>query len=208
MNRSVCGEAAMGFETGYRVDFGNRDPAEGISELFYRRWSPRSFRKIEIPVQIQEIIFDAARWAPSCFNEQPWFIVTSSGEEDFPVFLDLLVEKNRLWAVNAALLGFVFARRTFSRNGKPNRWARFDTGSAWMSIALQSSVLGLYAHGMAGIRSDEVYGAMGVPEDEYEVMCGFAIGAIDSPEHLLEEFRSMEIPSARRPLTEIWRRGI
>jgi nitroreductase len=198
----------MKFETGYEVDFGNRDPAAEVSELFHRRWSPRSFRKTEISLDVQETIFDAARWAPSCFNEQPWLIVTSTGESDFQLFLNLLVEKNRLWAVNAGILGFVFARKTFSRNGSHNRWAAFDSGAAWMSIALQASLLGLYAHGMGGIKEDEVYGVLGVSEVEYEVMCGFAVGVIDRPGMLAEEFTAMEVPSARKPLAGIWQQGI
>ena len=202
------GQDEMEFETGYDVDFGNRDPAPGVDGLFHRRWSPRSYRKTEIPDHVQETIFDAARWAPSCFNEQPWLFVTSSGEQDFQVFLELLTEKNRIWAVNAGLLGFVFAKRKFSRNLRPNRWASFDCGSAWMSLALQSSMLGLYAHGMGGILAEETYGALGVSESDYKVICGFAIGALDDPSRLAEEFAGMEIPSPRKALDDIWQRGI
>jgi nitroreductase len=198
----------MEFDTGYDVDFGRRDPAGGVSELFYRRWSPRSFCGTVIPLEVQRSIFDAARWAPSCFNEQPWLIVTSSGEEDFPVFLGLLAEGNRRWAVNASLLGFVFAKRRFDRNGKYNRWAQFDCGSAWMSIALQASLKGLYAHGMGGILGDLTYEALGVPEEDYEVVCGFALGAIDDPWKLPDDLADQEVPSARKPLDAIWRRGI
>jgi len=134
--------------------------------------------------------------------------VTSSGEDDFPVFLDLLAEGNRRWAVNASLLGFVFAKKRFDRNGKPNRWAVFDCGSAWMSIALQASMEGLYAHGMGGIHGDRTYDALGVPEEDYEVVCGFAVGAIDDPWKLPEDLAEQEAPGARKPLETMWRRGI
>ena len=182
-------------------------PEQAFSDLFYRRWSPRSYRKTEIPLHVQEIIFDAARWAPSCFNEQPWLVITSSGEEDFQVFLELLTRGNRTWAVNASILGFIFAKKVFDRNGKPNRWAAFDCGSAWMSIALQSSLLGLYAHGMGGIELDRVHGALGVSAEDYDVMCGFAIGVIDDPGKLPEKLLSMESPNTRKPLHAMWRRG-
>ena len=198
----------MIYKTGYTVDFHNRKPVQGGSDLFYKRWSPRSFKKVEIPMELLEPIFDAARWAPSCFNEQPWKIVTSSGESDFNLFLHLLTEKNQMWAKNASVLGFIFAKRTFSHNGKENRWAQFDCGSAWMSLTLQARLHGLYTHGMGGIKKEETYNALNVSKDEYEVVCGFALGVIDTPDKLPETFVENEIPSKRKPLHTIWHNGI
>ena len=81
----------MRYEDNYKIDYGERDFLKGVYELFYKRWSPRSFRKVEIPNNVLEIIFDAVRWAPSCYNDQPWIFVSSSGKSDFDVFLNLLV---------------------------------------------------------------------------------------------------------------------
>ena len=198
----------MKFETSYKVDFSNRKPAAGTNELFFKRWSPRSFRKTEIPSNVLEAIFDAARWAPSCYNDQPWLIVTSSGHDDFEDFLNLLTYGNKIWAKNAGLIGFIFSRKRFAHSGKPNAWSSFDCGAAWMSIALQSSLYGLYAHGMAGIKKDEICTKLHVSEKDYEVICGFAIGVIDNPDKLETDMAKREAPSARKPLDEVWRAGL
>ena len=191
----------------YQPDFSHRDPAEEVNELFYKRWSPRSFKKTTIPEETLTTIFDAARWAPSCFNEQPWLFVTSSGEEDFDLFLDLLVEGNQLWAKNASLIGFVFARRDFRHNNKKNRWSSFDCGAAWMSLALQASMLGIYSHGMGGIKANDVYEKLNIKNYDSEVICGFALGFLDLPERIDTELAEREVPSARKTISQIWQHG-
>ena len=196
------------FPTAYQPDFSHRDPAPGVDAALWQRWSPRSFRKVVIPTDTLTAIIDAARWAPSCFNEQPWLILTASNPEDFALYLSLLAEKNQEWAGNASVLGFMVARRHFAQNGKPNRWAAFDTGSAWMSLTMQARAFGLYTHGMGGIKVEEVCQALGIPEAEFEVICGFAIGVVDSPDKLPSaDLREREVLSERKPLAEIWRQG-
>ncbi len=196
------------YTTDYQPDFSRRDPAHEVEEFLWQRWSPRSFKKMEIPTETLNAIFDAARWSTSCFNEQPWLIMTSSTPEEFELYHSLLTEKNQVWAINASLLGFMAARRTFSHNGKPNRWAAFDTGSAWMCLTLQARRFGLYTHGMGGIKLAEVYRELAIPEEQYEVICGFALGAIDQPARLpTEDLREREVPSERKPLAEIWKHG-
>ena len=101
------------FKNNIKIDFKKRNPVDGVDEIFYKRWSPRSFKQTEIPENVLEIIFDAARWSPSCFNEQPWLFITSTGKDDFNMFLDLLVDKNQTWARNASLLGFIFSKRLY-----------------------------------------------------------------------------------------------
>jgi len=197
----------MKYVTNYSVDYGQRFPQKGVDDLFIKRWSPRSFKKTMIPKEILHSIFDAARWSPSCFNEQPWLFVTSSNEKDFGLFLDLLSEKNQVWAKNASLIGFIFARSNFSYDESLNRWAFFDCGAAWMALTLQASMYGLYTHGMGGIKRDEVGRRLNVPEEKYKVVCGFVIGVIDSPEKLPDELAEREIPSSRKSLTEIWKQG-
>ena len=198
----------MKFDKPYEPDFSQRDPAEGVDSSIYKRWSPRSLKKVGIPNDILTAVIDAARWSPSCFNEQPWLFMTSSNQEDFDLYLSLLVERNQQWAKNAALLGFFLCRRKFAGRDNENRWGKFDTGAAWMAMTIQANHFGLYTHAMAGVNFPEVYKQLEVPEEEYEVICGFAIGALDSPDKLpLEDFIEGEVPSGRKPLTEVWRQG-
>jgi nitroreductase len=196
------------FEDNYNIDFTNRLDRNGEDVLFTERWSPRSYKKRELPQSIYESIFGAARWTQSCFNEQPWLFVTESGLKDRKIFENLLLPRNREWAQNASLIGYIFCRKNFRRNNKPNRLAGFDTGAAWMAVTLQARIHGLYTHGMAGIDKKNVYTELNVSEEEYEILCGFIIGVIDTPDKLNESIRSREIPSARMELNEIWHRGI
>ncbi len=190
----------------YSADFSRRDPNADVIDLIFKRWSPRAFKKTQINTATLESIFDAARWAPSCFNEQPWLFLTST-EQTFEKFLNLLVEGNQSWAKNAAVIGFVLTHKQFNRNGNVNNWAAFDSGSAWMAMSLQASALGLYTHGMGGIKKDEIYRAFDINKDELDVICGFALGQLDTPESLPEDFREREQPSARKPLADIWKQG-
>ncbi|GMU46980.1 MAG: nitroreductase family protein [Pseudomonadales bacterium] len=188
----------------YPVNFDQRDPAPGVDPLFVERWSPRALRKVDVAEAELRTIFDAARWSPSCYNEQPWRFVTST-PASFATFLDLLVEANQTWARNAAVLGFLFADKQFARDGSDNALAVFDAGAAWMAMALQARRLGLYAHGMAGIAWDRAHAALGMDPERYALCAGFAIGALGWPESLPEPARAMERPSPRRPLAELWR---
>ncbi|MBE1423960.1 nitroreductase [Desulfomicrobium macestii] len=197
----------MKYPSPYAPDFSNRDPLTGVAEDFPTRWSPRSFVKTAIPAEDLEVIFDAARWAPSAYNEQPWNILTST-DETFETFLGLLVEANRKWAVNASLIGFMVARRNFTQSGKPNPTALYDCGSAWMSLTLQARKLGLYTHGMSGIRRDAIYEAFGIDRDDFEVVAGFTIGVLDLKENLGKPYVDWESPSPRKPLAEIWKQGV
>lgn len=194
------------YENNYEIDFSNRNPLDLVDELFPQRWSPRSFRKQELQSEIVRAVIDAAHWSHSAFNEQPWRFLTSTNNT-FDQFLELLVEKNQLWAKNASLLGFIIARKNFSHNDKNNKWANFDSGAAWMGLTLQARKFGLYTHGMAGIKRDDVYSSFGIDQDKYHVICAFALGIIDKPEKLDESFQKMEKPSVRKPLEKVWKIG-
>ncbi|MBZ4685797.1 MAG: nitroreductase [Desulfomicrobiaceae bacterium] len=194
------------YPSAYTPDFSKRDPFPGVDPMFPDRWSPRSFVKTAIAEEDLTRIFDAARFAPSAYNEQPWRFVTST-PETFGTFLGLLVEANQKWAKNAAVLGFIVAKRHFTHNDKPNDWAVFDCGSAWMSLTLQARRLGLYTHGMAGIKKDEVYPTLGIDRERFEVVAGFAIGVLDVRENLPKPYVDWEIPSGRKPLAELWFQG-
>ena len=196
----------MRFKSHYVADFSDRHPEPITDKLFSERWSPRAFKKAEIPEVALQAIFDAARWSPSCFNEQPWQFITATNTSDseFGVFLNLLVEANQLWAKSASLLGFIVASKNFARNNKPNATASFDCGAAWMAMTLQANKFGLFTHGMAGIKYDEVYTALNINPASHDVICGFALGVLDSPDTLPEGFKEKEKPSPRKPLNDIW----
>lgn len=180
------------------IDFSLRDHQDGVNELFYQRWSPRAFKSSPVPQDSLKKIFDAARWAPSCYNEQPWLFVTAT-ENSHETFVNLLLEGNQVWAKTAPVIGFVVASRHFKSNGKDNDFAPFDAGAAWMSMTLQARMLGLYTHGMGGIKFDEVYTTLNLDQSKYQVLCGFVLGELDRGD-LVEPVQV----SSRKSLVETW----
>jgi nitroreductase len=171
--------------------------------MFVDRWSPRAMLQEPISEHLVKMLFESARWAPSCYNEQPWLFVYTTSPEGRAQFTEVLVEKNRRWAGKAPLLMFVLARRMFRHNGKPNRHAVFDAGAAWMSLALQARRLGLYAHGMAGFSQENAYELLRVSPDDYEIIAAIAVGRHGAPAELPDDLREMEAPNGRKPLEEV-----
>ncbi len=184
----------------------NRQPLIEVDPMFPQRWSPRAFSPEPIPEEALQILFEAARWAPSCYNEQPWLFLYASKEKEKAQFLKILVDQNQTWAKNAPVLAFLFARRNFSRNNKANLWAAFDCGAAWMSLALQARTMGLYAHGMAGYHHDMAYDLLNMSKEEYEVICAIAIGSYGDIKDVPSSVAAMEKPNDRKPLEEVARR--
>jgi len=147
-------------------------------------------------------IFEAARWAPSTYNEQEWrFLYARRETPQWPLLFGLLFEANQAWCEKAAVLVVVLARKTFARNGKPNAVHLFDVGSAWENAALQATAMGLVSHGMAGFDFEKARTALHVPE-EYAVAAMFALGRPGDPADLPGPMREMEVPSGRRPVRE------
>lgn len=172
-----------------------------IDPMFLERWSPRALSADGVTNEDVLRVFEAARWAPSSNNAQPWrFVYALHGTPAFAEFLNVLVEFNQLWARNAGALVVIASKSNFD-NGNANRTAAFDTGSAWMSAALQADRMGLHAHGMAGFDYDRAKTAAGLP-DGYEVQAMFALGRPASPEVLPERMRKGEVPSSRKPLAD------
>ena len=184
-----------------------RQPQYEIDPLFINRWSPRLFDPKPIDDNTLNSIFEAARWSMSSNNEQPWLFLYATSEEDRKKYLDLLVEFNQNWAKNSPVIGFIFARRRFEHNNKPNRWNGFDAGAAWMAMTLQARMFGLYTHGMGGFHADRVYEALNVPEEDYEVYCAFVIGQFGEIESLPPEKQEKEKPNERRPFESIVKKG-
>lgn len=174
-----------------------------IDSQFLDRWSPRAFA--EEPLSEREIhtLFEAARWAPSCYNEQPWVFVYAADAEGRRRLCECLVPKNQAWACRAPLLLFVLSRRRFRTGGRENRHAAFDAGAAWMALALQARRLGLYAHAMAGFRLEEACRVLGVSPEDWHVLAAVAVGRRGEPSHLPEDLRAIESPNTRKPHAEV-----
>jgi len=173
-----------------------------IEPLFIRRWSPRAMSGEPLSKTELLSIFEAARWAPSTYNEQEWrFLYARRETPQWPLFFNLLMEANQAWCKNAAVLVVVVARKTFTRNGKPNPVHLFDVGSAWENATLQAAAMGLVSHGMAGFDFEKARTTLRVPE-EFAVAAMFALGHPGDPAELPEPVRKMEVPSGRRPVRE------
>ncbi len=180
--------------------FDQRDARHGVDPLFVRRHSPRAFTGESLSDGDVLTLFEAARWAPSTYNEQEWrFCYARRDDSHWPLFLGLLVEANRAWAKETGLLLFVFSRTTFVRNGKPNLVHAFDAGAAVQNLALQATKLGLLAHAMGGIDRHGVLDQLHVP-DGFDVHCAVAVGHPD-PSDEIE-------PSGRKPLDAVAREGV
>lgn len=171
-----------------------------IDSMFIDRWSPRAFSPDPLSGQQINTLFEAARWAPSCFNEQPWFFTYAVTPEDREKFLSVLVEKNQLWASQAPLLLFILARQKFQQGQRENRHAVFDTGAAWMSLALQARKMGLYAHAMAGFNLEKAYSLLNVAAEDVHIMAAVAVGYRGDSGHLSRELLNIETPNDRRPI--------
>ncbi len=153
-----------------------RNKTSLVDDLFINRWSSRMFAAGELTKEELDSLFEAARWSPSCFNEQPWFFLCPKDAKEKDAFMQLLAPANQEWAQDAALLCFVIARRHFNLNDLPNRHYAFDSGAAWVSLALQAATMGLSAHAMGGFNHDDSYKVLGVNREKYEVMAAIAIG--------------------------------
>ena len=178
-----------------------RQPDHPVERVFVDRWSPRAMSGEEIPSEELLTLFEAARWAPSSMNNQPWrMLYAPRSSRHWPLFFDLLVESNRVWCARAAALAVVVSKTTFE-NGKPCRTHSYDSGAAWMSLALQGSLMGLVVHGMQGFDYDRARIALGIPE-EFQVEAMAAIGRPGRIEELPEQLQARETPSDRRPLAQ------
>jgi nitroreductase len=179
-----------------------RQAAHPIEKLFLDRWSPRAMSGETITQEELLVLFEAARWAPSSYNNQPWRILFARRDsEHWPLFLGLLVETNRVWASQAAALLVFVSKTTFDHNGKPARTHSFDAGAAWENLALQGTLRGYVVHGMQGLDYERAKTALEIP-DEYQVEAMVAVGKPGAPESLPEKLQAIETPNDRRPLEQ------
>ena len=175
-----------------------------IHDLLRRRWSPRAFSDRRVDPAIMRSLLEAARWAPSSYNEQPWSFIVATKDDpvEFGRLLSCLVEGNIQWAQHAPVLMVSVARLSFEDDGKPNRHAFHDVGLAVANLIVQATALGLVVHQMAGIFPDKIRELYGIPEG-YEAVAGIALGYPGDPQSLPEGLRKRELaPRERKPLTE------
>ncbi len=178
-----------------------------IHPIFLKRWSPRAMSGEALSEQELMTLFEAARWAPSTYNEQEWrFLFARNGGANWEIFFGLLMEANQVWCAKAALLVVVLSKKTFTMNGKPNPVHTFDSGAAFENLALQGAEMGLVVHGMAGFDRDKARTQLKVPDD-YSVEAMIAIGKPGDPALLPPELRDREVPTGRKPVAEIAREG-
>ncbi|MFH1832007.1 MAG: nitroreductase family protein [bacterium] len=174
-----------------------------IDNIFIKRWSPRAMSGQ--PVSKKELmqLFEAARWAPSSYNTQQWrFIYAHRETKHWEKFFNLLVPFNQSWAKNAGALIVIISKKTFEFNNKSSRTHSFDTGAAWMSMALEGSINGLVVHGMEGFDYERAQKELDIPEDfQVEAMC--AVGKPGKVRDLPAELQDKEEPSDRKLLQEI-----
>ena len=184
-----------------------RTPNQPIESIFVRRWSPRAMSGEPLTEAELLPLFEAARWAPSTYNEQEWrFLYARRDTPHWPTFFGLLAEPNQAWCDKAAVLGVVLSHKVFSANNKPNPVHTFDAGLSYQNLALQAAAMGLVAHGMAGFDFEKAREDLGVPDD-YSVDAMFALGRPGDPATLPEKVREREQPSGRKPVAEIIREG-
>ncbi|MFT7535648.1 MAG: nitroreductase [Hyphomicrobiaceae bacterium] len=173
-----------------------------IHDVIANRWSPRAFRADPVSTEQLGALFEAARWGASCFNAQPWHYLaaTSSDTEAYAKLAACLVDGNAAWATKAPVLAIAIAELAFTHNGKPNRWAHYDTGNATANLTLQAEAMGLVVHQMGGFHADKVHGLCKVP-DGYDPIAALAIGFPAEPDTLAGDLAERErAPRERKAL--------
>jgi nitroreductase len=177
----------------------------GADPMFLDRWSPRAFTGEAMPQPVLETLFEAAGWAPSAFNGQPWrFVYAHRDTPGWDPLFGALIPYNQAWVKNASVLMYVVSDRFRRREGaepSPNPWHAFDSGAAWGYLALQAHRLGWAAHGMAGFDKAKAFEAVGADPDQFNVEAAVAVGKVADPAILDEPYRSREVPSQRNPVS-------
>lgn len=180
-----------------------RQPNYPIESLILNRWSSRAMSGE--PLSDDELfpLFEAARWAPSSYNVQPWrFVYAKRETEAWRALFELLVPFNQSWANNASALVVIASHTVFEKNGKPLATHSFDTGAAWENLALEGSARGLVVHGMQGFDYEKSRRVCKL-HDDYAVEAMIAIGKPGRTENLPQNVQDRETPSPRKPLEEL-----
>jgi nitroreductase len=189
---------------GFAMSQPNRQAEYPIHDQFTARWSPRAFKDTALSEAELMRLFEAARWAPSASNNQPWrFAYGLRGDDGFAKIADALVPNNRAWAEKAGALVAVASATTVVRDGvaNPNAWHAFDSGTAWGYFALQAHHSGLAVHAMGGFDAARLAENLNLPEG-YVLHAVVAVGHRGEASQLPEPLQSREAPNGRRPISE------
>lgn len=179
------------------------DTQHPIHALLARRWSPRAFADRPVAPDVLRSLWEAARWAPSSANEQPWnfLVATRDDSQEFDRMLSCLVEGNQVWAKQAPVL-MVSVASKLDRDKDPNAHAWYDVGQAVADLSVQATALGLFVHQMAGILPDKIRELYQIP-DSHEPVTGLALGYPGTPEQLPDKLRQRELAArTRKPIGE------
>ena len=180
-----------------------REAEYQVDDLFINRWSPRAMSGEKISETEIFSLFESARWAPSSYNNQPWrFLYAMKNTTNWDLFYNLMGDFNKKWTANASALIVVVSKTTFDHNNKPNRTFSFDTGAAWMNLALQGWLKGFVVHGMAGFDYDRAKTDLNIP-DGFEVQAMIAVGKPGKREDLPENIQKSEKPTSRKNISQL-----
>jgi len=174
------------------------------NDLITHRWSPRAFATKPVPADVLRSLFEAARWAPSSNNEQPWayLVATQDDAENFANMVSVLVEFNANWAKKAPVLALAVSELSFAKNGTPNRNAQYDTGAASALLTVEATSRGLFVHQMAGFDPAKARQVFSIPEG-WEPIAALALGYPGDPATLPQPYQDREAaPRTRKPLRE------
>lgn len=175
-----------------------------IQDLIRNRWSPRALADKPVSGEILKSLFEAARWAPSSNNEQPWvyLVATKADPENFQKLLSVLVEFNINWAKHAPVLALSVAKLVFAKGDSPNRHAFHDVGAASSQLTLEAVARGLLVHQMAGYDVEKARTAFNIPAD-WDPVAAMAIGYPGDPASLPAPYKERETAArVRKPITE------
>ena len=206
---SISIEKSLEKEKENKIQTQTRQSTYNINPLILNRWSPRSMTDEELDDDTIMSLFEAARWAPSSYNNQQWKFIYAKRNtpQHWNKLFNLLAEPNKAWTKNAALLVVVISGKNFEYNEKYSITHQYDTGAAWENLALEASSRGLVAHGMQGFDYEKARISLEIPAN-FDVMAMIAIGKKGQKENLPLQLQEKEYPNDRKPLNEIIMEGI
>ena len=187
----------------------NRKANHEINPIYTKRWSPRAFSSKKVEREKLDSVFEAARWAPSASNNQPWHYIFAESDEDKERFLSFILPGNTSWCVDAPILIAAVSKKTVDRSDKvqENKWHAFDTGTSWGFLALEAFRQGLVTHAMGGFKQEEAKGALQLTDD-YEVQAMIALGYQGETADLTEELQEREVVSDRKEIESFVSEGL
>ena len=183
-----------------------REAHHNIDDIYINRWSPRAFSEKPVEEDKLNSVFEAARWAPSAANWQPWRFIVATTEEERKKFLSFINESNVEWCKQAPVLTLIISKKVRNEEGDANPFHAFDTGTAWGYLTLEAARQGLITHGMGGFSPEGARETLEIPE-EYDIQAVFAMGYYDPEAPLSARNQEREFPSGRITLDEIIHHG-